>query len=100
MATKRLTEEQYRLIEQLPAVQAMTEQNRSIAYRCLVLGESQMSLAKEFNLTKGAVSQTVQRVWGACPPGYELVTALVSEEQALQIKRWEREAKTAIKGGT
>ncbi len=100
MATKRLTEEQYQLIEQLPTVQAMSEQNRNIAYRCLVLGQTQMSLAKEFGLTKGAVSQTVQRVWGACPPGYELITALVTEEQALLIKRWEREARSAIKGNT
>jgi hypothetical protein len=100
MATKRLTEEQFRLIEQLPTIQAMGEQNRSIAFRCLVQGESQISLAREFSLTRGAVSQTVNRVWGACPPGYRLVTALVSVEQAEQIKQWERAAKAAIKGET
>lgn len=100
MTAKSLTEEQFRQIEENPTVQAMGEQNRKIAFRCLVLGEPQVALAKEFNLTRGAVSQTVNRVWGACPPGYQLVTALVSDEQALQIKQWEREAKKAIKGIT
>lgn len=100
MTAKRLTEEQFREIEKNATVQAMGEQNRLIAFRCLVLGEPQVSLAKEFNLTRGAVSQTVNRVWGACPPGYQLVTALVSDEQALQIQQWEREAKKAIKGNT
>lgn len=100
MAIKRLTEGQFRQLEQLPAVQSMGEQTRQIAYRCLVKGEQQKVLVDELKLTRGAISQAVNRVWSACPPGYELVTALLTEEQAAQVKAWEKAALRAIKGAT
>ncbi|WP_036990819.1 TrfB-related DNA-binding protein [Metapseudomonas furukawaii] len=98
MTVKRLSEEQFSRIVQLPNLMQMSEQTRHIAYRCLVKGEQQSALAKELNLTRGAISQTVNRVWNACPPGYVLVTALITEEQAFQVKQWENAALKAIKG--
>ncbi|MBC2385307.1 transcriptional regulator [Pseudomonas sp. WS 5096] len=98
MTIKRLSQDQFDRITQLPSVSSLSEQTLTIAHRCLVKGEQQSTLMGEYNVTRAAISQAVLRVWNACPPGYEFVTALVTEDQALQIKKWEREASKAIKG--
>lgn len=100
MSNRSMSEEQFRTIAQHQSLAGVSKQRIEIAYKHLVLGIKQTVLAEEYGLTKGAVNQAVNRVWSVGPPGYEVITALVTEQQADVIRKWEQEAKKAIKGNT
>jgi hypothetical protein len=91
---KRLTEAQFQgAIKDLEVGQQTIE----IARAVLVDGKPQAGFVKALGLTKGAVSQAVQRVWTAfensnLPQGYERVTAILPEHQAYTVKKWAEEA--------
>ncbi|MFN6971596.1 MAG: TrfB-related DNA-binding protein [Rheinheimera sp.] len=80
----------------------VSEQTRAIAYGVLVEGKPQTDFVKQYQVTKGAVSQAVNRVWMAyqqsatLPAGYEQVTAVLPEYQAFQVKRWALAAKQKL----
>lgn len=67
-----------------------------IAYGVLVKGRPQIEFAKQFGVTRGAISQTVNRVWNArqdrgLPDGYEKVSVVLSERQAYIVKKWAKD---------
>jgi hypothetical protein len=101
---KRLTETQFRAaLKDLDVGQ----QTIDIARGVLVEGKSQIGFATALGLSKGAVSQAVNRVWTASqvtniPEGYERVTAVLTEHQAFIVRKWAREAtkKLEIKNKT
>jgi hypothetical protein len=74
-------------------------QTLDIAYGVLVQGKTQASFAKQLGLTKGAVSQSVNRVWVAheskktLPNGHKLISAVLPEHQAYIVAKWAKEAK-------
>lgn len=76
----------------------MSEQSRRIAFGVLVEGRPQAEFARELNLTPGAVSQVVARVWKpfeasqAIPEGFQQVTAILPEHQAFIVKKWSQAA--------
>lgn len=95
MTTKLLTKAEF-----AAAIQRLSigEQATEIAEGVLVHGMSQSVFVKLHGLTKGAVSQTVNRVWRAAeesnlPHGFERVTAVLPEHQAFVVKRWAADAK-------
>lgn len=72
-------------------------QTLEIARGVLVQGRSQVSFVRALGLSKGAVSQAVQRVWRVfmrqnIPPGYERVSAVLPEHQAFIVKQWAEKA--------
>ncbi|ALS68398.1 TrfB-related DNA-binding protein [Pandoraea apista] len=73
------------------------QQTLDIARAVLVNGQQQATFVKELNLTRGAVSQAVNRVWEAhkkvdLPQGFERVTAILPVRQAFIVKKWARDA--------
>lgn len=91
---KRLTETQFQAC--LKGLE-VGPQTIEIARAVLVEGKPQASFVKALGLTKGAVSQAVQRVWTAfensnLPQGYERVTVVLPEHQAYTVKKWAQEA--------
>ena len=91
---KKLSEEQFK-----NAVNSLNigDQTLEIAYGVLVDGKSQVKYAKQFNLTKGAISQAVNRVWVAhhendLPTGYEKVSVILPERQAYIVNKWAQDA--------
>lgn len=91
---KRLTEAQFHAA--LKGLE-VGQQTIEIARAVLVDGKLQSSFVTSLGLTKGAVSQAVQRVWTAfenanLPQGYERVTAVLPEHQAYTVKKWAQEA--------
>jgi len=96
---KRLTPQQFKAATKGLDVGAQTIE---IAYGVLVQGEPQAKFVEHFSLSRGAVSQAVNRVWAAhgarsVPNGYEVVTALLPEHQAFIVKRWADEAAKRIR---
>jgi hypothetical protein len=96
---KQLTETQFQ-----DAIKGLEvgQQTIEIARGVLVQGLQQSSFVKSLGLTRGAVSQAVQRVWIAfesksLPKGYERVSAVLPEHQAFIVKKWAQEAATATK---
>ncbi len=92
---KQLTEAQFQAaISRLDVGQ----QTVSIAWAVLVKGQAQSVFVDSLGLSKGAVSQAVNRVWVASqetpPAGYERVTAVLPEHQAFIVKKWAEDAKT------
>lgn len=91
---KQLTEAQFQAcIKNLEVGQQTIE----IARGVLVDGLQQSSFVKSLGLTRGAVSQAVQRVWAAheaksLPKGYERVSAVLPEHQAFIVRKWAQEA--------
>ncbi len=92
---KRLTEAQFQV-----AIQGLDigQQTIDIAHGVLVKGQAQADFVKALGLTKGAVSQAVNRVWSAhaadkLPTGYERVSVVLPEHQAFIVKKWEEDAK-------
>ena len=88
---KKLTEAQFS-----EAVKGLDvgERTLAIAKGVLVEGESQASYVKKFGLTRGAVSQAVNRVYARAkvlPPGYEKVTAVLPSHRAYIVRKWEAE---------
>ncbi len=91
---KRLTEAQFQV-----AIKGLEigKQTIDIAHGVLVEGRPQAEFVSSLGLTKGAVSQAVNRVWVAAgnqlPEGYARVTAVLPEHQAFIVKKWEADAK-------
>jgi hypothetical protein len=74
------------------------QQTIKIARGVLVQGQPQASFVASLGLSRGAVSQAVNRVWTAfaatnLPQGYERVSAVLPERQAYIVKKWAEEAK-------
>jgi hypothetical protein len=73
------------------------QQTIDIAHGVLVEGRLQADFVALLRVSKGAVSQAVNRVWVAArevlPDGMERVTAVLPEHQAFIVKRWEADAK-------
>jgi hypothetical protein len=91
---KQLTEAQFQAaIKELDVGQ----QTIDIAHGVLVEGRLQADFVALLRVSKGAVSQAVNRVWVAArevlPDGMERVTAVLPEHQAFIVKRWEADAK-------
>lgn len=91
---KQLTETQF-----LAAIQGLDvgEQTLQIARGVLVEGKPQADYVQLFGVTRGAVSQAVNRVWAAhqdkaLPQGYTKVEAVLPEHQAFIVKKWARDA--------
>jgi hypothetical protein len=91
---KRLTEAQFHT-----AVEGLEvgQQTIDIARGVLVDGRPQVEFVMSLGLTKGAVSQAVNRVWQASrndlPDGFERVTVVLPEHQAFIVKKWAEDAK-------
>ena len=91
---KQLTEAQFQAaVSRLDVGQ----QTVTIARAVLVEGQPQSVFVDSLGLSKGAVSQSVNRVWVASqetpPAGYERVTAVLPEHQAFIVKKWAEDAK-------
>ena len=91
---KRLSEEQFQACIAGLGVGSQTIQ---IAHAVLVEGRKQAEFVVALGLSKGAVSQAVQRVWAAfeatnLPPGYERVSAALPGHRAFMVKRWAEDA--------
>ncbi|MDN7880078.1 TrfB-related DNA-binding protein [Burkholderia aenigmatica] len=94
---KRLTESQF-----LKATKDLDVgiQTLEIARAVLVDGVPQAHFVKQLGVTKGAISQTVNRVWEAWAnspaEGFEKVTAILPKHRANQVREWEKEAKALL----
>jgi hypothetical protein len=91
---KRLSEAQFQVaIEGLE----IGQQTIDIAHGVLVEGRPQAAFVALLGLSKGAVSQAVNRVWTATkrnlPEGFERVEAVLPEHQAFIVKKWAEDAK-------
>ena len=91
---KRLSEAQFQACTKGLNVGLQTIE---IAYGVLVKGQPQTSFVVTLGLTKGAVSQAVDRVWAAfaaknLPIGYERVSAVLPEHRAYIVKKWAKDA--------
>ena len=91
---KRLTEQKF---QQALDRANVGPQTADIARAVLVEGRPQAEFVAKLGLTKGAVSQAVNRVWKAAEPeqtvGMVKVTAVLPAHQAYQVKRWAKQAK-------
>ncbi len=91
MSEKRLTEDQFRKAVQGLALAPKTiEMVRAV----LIDGQMQSAVAARNDLTPGAVSQAVSKVWEASqvPEGYERVEAVLPAVQAYQVRLWAKAA--------
>ncbi|MDF7677070.1 transcriptional regulator KorA [Neisseriaceae bacterium ESL0693] len=91
---KRLTETQFQgVIKGLE----IGQQTIDIAHGVLVEGKPQAAFVASLGLSKGAVSQAVNRVWmaaeGNLPVGFERVAVILPEHQAFIVKKWAEDAK-------
>ena len=92
---KRLSEGQFQAaIKGLDVGHQTIEITRGV----LVDGKPQVAFATALGLSRGAVSQAVQRVWKAfedknLPQGYSRVTAVLPDHQAYIVRKWEANAK-------
>ena len=90
---KRLTEAQFQAAIQILDI---GQQTIDIARGVLVEGRPQAEFVAALGLTKGAVSQAVNRVWsssrGILPKGFERVTAVLPEHQAFIVRKWAEDA--------
>lgn len=73
-----------------------------IAHGVLVEGRPQASFVASLGLSRGAVSQAVQRVWAVhaandLPTGYERVSAVLPERQAYIVRQWAAQAARKLK---
>lgn len=91
---KRLTEQQFQQALERASVGLQTA---DIARAVLVQGRPQAEFVAKLGLTKGAVSQAVNRVWKAAEleqaVGMVKVTAILPAHQAYQVKKWAKQAK-------
>lgn len=93
MTKKTMSQEQFASAIKPLNVSAQT---LKIAHGVLVLGKPQAHYAKELDVTAGAISQAVGRVWcsyleqSAVPRGYERVTAILPAHQAFIVRKWEQ----------
>jgi hypothetical protein len=97
---KRMTREQF-----LQATSSLTmgESTLEIAEGVLVNGKSQSDYVTAKQITPGAVSQIVSRVWKRhlklvnIPDKFVEVTAVLPEHLAFIVKQWEKEAQRSVK---
>ena len=81
----------------------MGESTLEIAEGVLVDGKSQSDFARAKQITRGAVSQIVSRVWKIhlkelnIPDKFVEVTAVLPEHQAFIVKQWEKAAQRSDK---
>ena len=81
----------------------MGESTLEIAEGVLVDGKSQSDFARVKQITRGAVSQIVSRVWKIhlkeinIPDKFVEVTAVLPEHQAFIVKQWEKAAQISDK---
>ncbi len=86
------------------AIQSLTvgQQVVDITKAVLVNGERQLDQAEAYGLTRGAVSQAVNRVWLAAeelkelPDGYEKITVILPEHRAFLVKKWASETRELL----
>lgn len=77
----------------------INEKTKYIAYEVLVNGVKQIDLVNRLNLTKGNISQAVNKVFNAynnndnVPTGYERVTVVLPVHKAFIVKKWEKNRK-------
>lgn len=89
---KSLTEEQFYIaIDKLK----INEKTKNIAYQVLVQGIKQIDIAKKFKMSKGNVSQAINKVFNEykrnnLPNGYEEVTAILPAHKAFIVKQWDK----------
>ena len=100
---KRLTERQF---QEAVGSLDIGNQTKTIAFGVLVEGRPQNHYAKTLNISAGAVSQAVARVWkahtekvpeGGLPDGYVRVTAVLPAHRAWQVRKWENQAQAKVK---
>ena len=97
---KRMTRDQF---IQATSSLTMGENTLEIAEGVLVDGKSQADYARTKQITRGAVSQIVSRVWKIhlkainIPDKFVEVTAVLPEHQAFIVKQWEKEAQRSDK---
>lgn len=91
---KRLTKEVFARVTQSLNV---GKQTLDIAYGVLVDGKPQKYFVKTLSISRGAVSQAVNRVWDAykqeVPDGFVRVEVVLPERLAFIVKKWADEAK-------
>lgn len=93
---KRLSEVQFQACVDGLEVGAQTLE---IAHGVLVRGQTQAWFVQTLGLSKGAVSQAVQRVWRAhLPPGFERVSAVLPQHQAFIVRKWAEDAQARNNG--
>ncbi|SVL22270.1 TrfB-related DNA-binding protein [Klebsiella pneumoniae] len=73
------------------------KQTLDIAYGVLVEGRPQKYFVETLDISRGAVSQAVNRVWDAykqeVPDGFVRIEVVLPERQAFIVKKWADEAK-------
>lgn len=84
---KKLTELEFQVAV---AELDLSSRHVEIAREAMVEGRSQIELCQVFQLTKGAISQIVRRVWEAHQGG-ERVTVVLPKHQAFIVKKWAKE---------
>ncbi len=97
---KRMTREQF-----IQATRRLTmgESTLEIAEGVLVNGRAQADYARAKQITAGAVSQIISRVWKmhlkaiSIPDKFVEVTAVLPEHLAFIVKQWEKEAQSSTK---
>ncbi|TAL47122.1 MAG: transcriptional regulator [Methylovulum sp.] len=85
---KRLTLDQF---EQVVSGMQLNAKTVEIAREVLVEGKPQIELVAATGLTKGAISQAVNRVWleyETKAKGGERVSVVLPEHQAYIVKQW------------
>ncbi|VTU46095.1 Regulatory protein KorA (plasmid) [Variovorax sp. SRS16] len=91
---KRLTESQFEAA--LGRLKLKDGHTRQIARNVLVAGMEQALVAKNLDLTRGAVSQAVKRVWAAhkeatLPAGFEQVSVVLPGYMAFIVRKWAKD---------
>lgn len=91
---KRLSKDAfYRVTRNL----SVGQQTLDIAYGVLVQGKPQKFFVETLSISRGAVSQAVNRVWDAfkqeVPDGFVRLDVVLPERQAFIVKKWADEAK-------
>ncbi len=91
---KRLTEPQFQ-----EAIKGLDVGSKTldIAHGVLIDGKPQKDFAASLGLSRGAISQAVNRVWAAheennLPQGYVRVSAILPEHRAFIVKKWAEDA--------
>ncbi|EGG7966739.1 transcriptional regulator [Salmonella enterica] len=91
---KRLTNEEFARVTRNLNV---GKQTLDIAYGVLVKGKPQKYFVETLYISRGAVSQAVNRVWDAykqeVPDGFVRIEVVLPERQAFIVKKWADEAK-------
>ena len=92
---KRLTEPEFH-----EAIKGLDvgSQTLEIARGVLIDGTPQKEFAAALGVSRGAISQAVNRVWtahgdGILPEGYVRVSAILPEHRAFIVKKWAEDAR-------